>query len=67
MAFPFLYMTLAINKLNGCGLSSTVCHKDLPKKTKVTQYLATDKLPDSINKSEHLNYKGKWVIVWQRI
>ena len=38
MAFLFLYMTLAIDKLNGCGLSNTALHECLPKKTKVTQY-----------------------------
>ena len=35
---PFLYMTPAIDKLNGHGLSNTVHHEHLPKKTKVTQY-----------------------------
>ena len=35
MAFLFLYMTLAIDKLNGCGLSNTVCYENLPTKTKV--------------------------------
>ena len=34
----FLYMTPAIDKLNGCGLSNTAHSERLPKKTKVTQY-----------------------------
>ena len=38
MAFPFLYMTLAIDKLNGRGLSNSAHHECLPKKTKTTQY-----------------------------
>ena len=31
-----LYDSLAINKLNGRGLSNTACRERLPKKTKVT-------------------------------
>ena len=31
-------MTLAIDKLNGYGLSNTACHERLPKKTKVMLY-----------------------------
>ena len=31
-------MTLAINKLNGCGLSNNARHEHLPKKIKITQY-----------------------------
>ena len=38
MAFPFLYMTLAIDKLNGHGLSNNACRERLPKKTKITRY-----------------------------
>ena len=38
MAFQFLYMTLAIEKVNGHGLSNTACHECMPKKTKITQY-----------------------------
>ena len=61
MAFPFLYMTLAVNKVNGHGLSNTAHRERMPKKTKVTQYyIATEGLPGSINKSEHFNYKGEW-------
>ena len=37
-AFPFLYITLAMDKLNGRGLNNTVHCEHLPKKTKVTQY-----------------------------
>ena len=38
MASPFLYMTLAIDKLNGHGLSNIVHRECLPKKPKETQY-----------------------------
>ena len=34
----FLYMTLAINKLNDRGLSKNVHHECLPKKTKIMRY-----------------------------
>ena len=37
-ALPFLYMTLAIDKLNGHGLSNTACCERLPMKAKVTWY-----------------------------
>ena len=33
MAPPFLYTTLAVDKVNGHGLSSTACCEHLPKKT----------------------------------
>ena len=36
--FQLLYITLAIDKMDGCGLSNTACRECLPKKTKVTQY-----------------------------
>ena len=38
MAFPFHYMTLAIDKLNGRGLSNSVHRERLPRKTKTMQY-----------------------------
>ena len=57
MIFPFLYMILAIDKLNGRGLSNTACREYLPKKTKL---IATEGLPGSSNKSECLSYKGEW-------
>ena len=38
MASLFLYITLAVNKLNGCGLSNNACHEYLPKKTKIMWY-----------------------------
>ena len=38
MAFPFPYMTLAVNKLNGRCLSNNARHECLTKKTKITQY-----------------------------
>ena len=41
-------MILANNKLNGCGLSNTMGHECLPKKTEVTQYyVATEGLVTS--------------------
>ena len=49
MAFPcsqLLYLTLVIDKMDGCGFINTVHCEHLPKKTKVTQYvLATGGLP----------------------
>ena len=33
MAPPFLYTTLAVDEVNGCGLSNTACRECLPKKT----------------------------------
>ena len=38
MASSFLYMTPAVDKLNGRGLSNTACCECLPNKAKVTQY-----------------------------
>ena len=41
MAFPcfqLLYVTLAIDKMDGHGLSNTARRERLPKKTKVTWY-----------------------------
>ena len=38
MAFSFLYMTRAVDKLNERGLSSTAHRELLPKKARVTQY-----------------------------
>ena len=38
MASPFLYMTLAIDKLNGYGLRNTAHGERLPKKAVVIQY-----------------------------
>ena len=37
LLFRTLYDT-AVDKLNGHGLSNTVCHEHVPKKTKVTLY-----------------------------
>ena len=37
-SFPFLYMTLAINKLNGHVLNNIACQEHLSKKTKVMRY-----------------------------
>ena len=62
--FLFLYMTLAVDKLNGCGFSNTACRECLPKKTKVMYIvLATEGLPGSTNKTEQFNYKGEWANV----
>ena len=55
MAFPFLCMTLAIDKLNGRGLNNTACHND-----SVNVVLATEGLPRNTNKSECFNYNGEW-------
>ena len=38
MAFPFLYMTITIDKLNGHGFSNNVRCERLLKKTKMTWY-----------------------------
>ena len=57
MAFSFLYMTLANNKLNGRGLNNTAYYQRLPKSNVV---LATEGLPGSTNKSDHFNFKGEW-------
>ena len=37
-AFPFHYMTLAVDKLNGCGLSNSVRCEHLLKKMEITQF-----------------------------
>ena len=62
MAFPFLYMTPAVDKLNGRGLSNTLYCECLLKKTKVTQYyVATEGLSGCTNNLEHFHYKREWV------
>ena len=33
-----LCITLAVDKMDGCGHINTACHECLPKKTKVMQY-----------------------------
>ena len=38
VVFQFLYITLAVDKMDGIGLSNTVHCEHLPKKVKVTQY-----------------------------
>ena len=64
MAFLLLYMTLAIDKLNGCGLNTAHC-ECLPKNIKVTQYqLQKNYVLGSTNKSEHFNYKGEWACAY---
>ena len=60
MAFPFLYMALAINKLNGRGLSNNACRERQPKKTKIIWYYVATELPGSSNKSKRFSYKGEW-------
>ena len=52
MAPPFLYTTLAVDKVNGHGLSNTARHEHLPKKTVG--------LLRGTNESERFNYKGEW-------
>ena len=59
-------MTLAVDKINGHGLSNIACCECLPKKTKVHDVvLATEDvlMPNSSNKMEHFSYKGEWVQV----
>ena len=60
MAFLFHYMTLAVDKLNGRGLSNSAHRECLPKKDKDNAVLATE-LPGNSNKSERFSYKGEWV------
>ena len=38
--FPFLFMILAIDSIDGYGLSNEVCYEFLPKKSKVNAVLA---------------------------
>ena len=45
MVIPFLYMTLAVDKLNGRGLSNAARCERLPKKTNAV--LASEGLPGS--------------------
>ena len=45
MVIPFFYMTLAVDKLNGRGLSNSACRERLLKKTNAV--LATEELPGS--------------------
>ena len=52
MAPPFLYTTLAVDKVNGHGLSNTAHRERLFKKTA--------ELPGGTNESERFNYKGEW-------
>ena len=54
-------MTLAVDKLNGCGLSNNAHRERLPKKTYVDNTVLATELPGSSNKSEHFCYKGEWV------
>ena len=56
MVISFLYMTPAVDKLNGHGLSNTARCERLPKTTNAV--LATEGLPGTTNKSGHFNYKG---------
>ena len=58
MASLFHYMTLAIDKLNGRGLSNSAHRKCFPKKTK-NAVLATE-VPGNSNKLKRFSYKGEW-------
>ena len=49
-------MTLAVNKMDGRGLSNTTHHECLPR----SMVLATEGTSDSSNKMEHFCYKGEW-------
>ena len=44
-AFQLLYMILAIDEMDGYGISNTACDEDLP---------------NSNNRTEHFNYNGEW-------
>ena len=59
MAFLFLYMTLAIDKLNGRGLSNNAHREHLPKNDTV---LATE-LPGSSNKLECFSCRAERAFV----
>ena len=46
LCFQLLYMTLAVDKMDGHGLINSTHYKHLPKKTKVKwYYIATKGLP----------------------
>ena len=50
--FQLLIITLAIDKMDGCGLINTACRERLPKKTKVMRYyVATEGLPERCSAS----------------
>ena len=58
MAFPFHYMTLAVDKLNDHGLSNNACIMNACQRTLNNVVLATE-LPGSSNKLECFSYKGE--------
>ena len=53
-AFQLVYMTLAVHKMDGRGLSNTACCECLPVP-------ATEGTPDSSNKMEHFSYKSEYI------
>ena len=57
-AFQLLYMTLAIDKIDRCGLSNTRRHECWPRRLYGNVVLATEETPDSSNKMELFSYKG---------
>ena len=59
-SFSIFYMKLAVNKLNGHGLSTHHC-EGLAKKTKVGTLLGIEEGILTSNKMEHFSYKGEWV------
>ena len=56
-AVHLLYMTLAINKMDGCGLSNTACHEGLPRRLS-NAVLATEGIHGNSNKMECFSYLG---------
>ena len=52
-------MTLAVNKLNGRGLSNSMHCEHLPKKTKKDNAVLAAEVPGNSNKLERFNYKGE--------
>ena len=57
--FQLLYMALAIDKIDGHGLSNTACHERLPRRL----ILATEGILNSSNKTECFSCKGEWTTV----
>ena len=66
--FQLLYMTLAIDKMDGHSLSNTARHKLLPRRLNFSNMvLPTEGIPDSSYKMKHLSYKDEWANAWRHI
>ena len=50
-------MTLAVDKMDGCGHINKARRKRLPKKTKLTWYTSYKR---TARKTERFIYKGEW-------